>query len=617
MPRIEWIGWILLVLGLSRAAFLVAQQPMLGYANQFDMVRTSACIGLYPDLPEPAHLQASPAAPLPLYRAGPRIEGGCYLAAEVAIVAVAVKASAWIRGTGDTMPLRHVGLAKWGLLALAALAIGWALHAHPLAALLHGLVVFVVMADPVVTLWLNTLYTEFATLWGVYAAIGTLCALALTDRGAYVNAALLVLALATLGFAREQFALLSPVLVLLAWPWLWARSSHLTVGAFGVALVAAIVSFLLLPRPPEIQRANRIDAYLGILVPAAADPQAALRTLGLPARCAPVVGATAYLRRGEVIEQECPEVFALSSVAFLRFAREDPAVLARAAARVLPALQAPSPAYVGIVAGRDGAGIRDLPPWHASLVDAVLAPLPFPFHALLVLAAVLAAPLAFLAALGLARPARGVQAAPLLLAMLLGATVAYALGTTVYGDGLGEAARHFLPGNVALVAALLALAVGVPAAAARWWRDPGRHRIEMGVAFVAALVLAVACVASLRWARTQPLAIGVLDEPLGREVPRGGAVLRGWALDPFGVEAIELELGANRRTVPFGGAVKAGLAPLYPAYPDAARAAFAVELAAADLAAAFPEGAGELAVKVRNSAGATTQVERRRLRLAP
>src|SRR5688572_5061153 len=89
MPRREWIGWILLVLGLARAAFLVAQEPMLGYANQFDMVRTSACVGLYPDLPEPARLQASPAAPLPLYRPGPRIDGGCYLSAEVAIVAAA------------------------------------------------------------------------------------------------------------------------------------------------------------------------------------------------------------------------------------------------------------------------------------------------------------------------------------------------------------------------------------------------------------------------------------------------------------------------------------------------------------------------------------------------
>jgi len=141
--------------------------------------------------------------------------------------------------------------------------------------------------------------------------------------------------------------------------------------------------------------------------------------------------------------------------------------------------------------------------------------------------------------------------------------------------------------------------------------------VEIGVALVATIVVLMAVVGAIRWARGQPLALGVLDEPAGREIRVAGTVLRGWVLDPFGVEEVELRLGAVRRPVPFGNVVKKGLEPLYPSYPDAARAGFVVELGAAELSGAFPEGQGELAIAVRSRTGAVTQVERRRLRLTP
>src|SRR5258708_40379647 len=44
----QWVGVILVVAGLARAFVLVAHDPLVGYANQHDMHRTSACIGLFP-----------------------------------------------------------------------------------------------------------------------------------------------------------------------------------------------------------------------------------------------------------------------------------------------------------------------------------------------------------------------------------------------------------------------------------------------------------------------------------------------------------------------------------------------------------------------------------------
>ena len=49
---------LLLIAGAARIGWMAGHQPLLGYANQFDMGRTSACFGLWPNLPEPARYQA-------------------------------------------------------------------------------------------------------------------------------------------------------------------------------------------------------------------------------------------------------------------------------------------------------------------------------------------------------------------------------------------------------------------------------------------------------------------------------------------------------------------------------------------------------------------------------
>jgi len=43
----QWIGVILILAGLARAGIVVLHEPLVGYANQYDMHRTSACLGLF------------------------------------------------------------------------------------------------------------------------------------------------------------------------------------------------------------------------------------------------------------------------------------------------------------------------------------------------------------------------------------------------------------------------------------------------------------------------------------------------------------------------------------------------------------------------------------------
>lgn len=156
----RWTGIILVVAALARAALLVAHDPLAGYANAGPMDGTSACIGLFPATGASAARAATPEAPIAIYRAG-AAASGCAPSAESAFAGTVLAIARAARADVQRFPLRWIGYAKLALLFAAAFAIAAALRERPAAGLVHGLVVLVVLADPVVTLWMNTLYREF------------------------------------------------------------------------------------------------------------------------------------------------------------------------------------------------------------------------------------------------------------------------------------------------------------------------------------------------------------------------------------------------------------------------------------------------------------------------
>ncbi len=611
LPR-EWIGLALVILGLARAALLVAHDPLVGYGNQYDMIRTSACLGVFPDLPEPARYQPHPEAPIPDYRVQDVRRDLCYPSTEVAIVAATGSISRAAGAGKDIFKLQWAGFAKLAIFALTALVLAWAFHPHPAAALFHGVIVFVLLCDPVVTLWYNTFYTEFGAIWSLYAAIASITALAITERGAIPLTVLLLASLAGLAFSREQLALLAPVIVIASWPWLWQRSPHLTVAAFGVALVAATVNYELVPRPSDIQQANRMDAYLGLLVPAANDPKAAMKALELPDHCEPLVGAGFTQQRGEPVETTCPEVLKLSSVAFLRVGRAEPAALGRAVARVLPGTQEVVP-RLGTLAGAKWEPVNRLPWWLASPLHALVWRLPMTAYAVMLIAVMLAAPLGLLAAFGWARPSRTQHGAEILLAMLLGGVTLYTLVTTIFGDGFSEASRHFLPGNLAMYVALIGAMFAIVSLALRWIEAPKQRWLEM-----VATVLGVAAIAwgasyAIGWARTQPLAMGLIDMPDRRDVTPGAPLkVSGWTLDPAGVESVVVQLGKIEHTVTPNQPSDA-LKVMFPSYPDSGAAGFATTFTAEEVAQSGSSDLVTLRVVARSRAGPAIEIDRRRL----
>jgi hypothetical protein len=609
---------VLLALGTWRIAVVVTASPMLGYANQFDMGRTSACFGLWPDLPEPARYEAHPQAPVAHYVRGEPRPAECYRSTELAFVAAALA----IAPRDGPVDLRIVGAVKGALLILVALGLDAALKRRPSWALANAAVFAIVLADPMTTLWLNTLYTEFGALLGAYASIGLLPALVVRDseqppappRWAIFGFAC---SLAVLGLSRQQHLLLPAVLALPVLISLWRPARRTAWGLVLWALAIALAQALM-ARPATITAANNADVVLGAILPASRDQARTAARLGLPPRCLQSSGASWYETMGESLAATCPEALAMPRRELAGLAFAEPGTIARAVLRGLPQLQDWRLGYLGSVAGRDFAGGQEVHavagPAGPSLATVVTA---LPRQAF---AWILGGSLALLIASACATLPASIRGRPRSFALIvyaLTATAWYAILTSILGDGYVEIPRHAQLAAPCLAATLLIAAGALLALPLPARRRDGVATDAPATLPVVAASLAIAALGYVALRGTiaaTPLATGIVDRPKQNQVPDGAVQFVGWALDPRGVARVELvadggEVYRAAYGLRYAGARGEPLALYFPSYPDVELPGFAASLPAQALAA------GSLGVRtfVVNVDGVHTEIDRRRL----
>jgi hypothetical protein len=566
------VAFMLLGLALVRALLLIAHEPALGYGDQSDMHRTFDCVGIEP-LTEPSSA-GDMARPHALYQTSGFKASGCYPSSAALFAAPVVLAYGIASIASDEpeilIPLHAFGAFNLALFTLLVLAAAVALRPYPMASLTHAAIVFLLIADPVSTLWFNTLYSEPAALLGAYGAVAMTAVIVLGGGASRLHWWLLGASLVVLGLAGEQFGYLPLALAALAAPALRLRSARKAWTLVIVAAVVAVVQLLMGPlRPADVAPVNRVNAYLGLILASSNDERETLGHLGLPARCAAMSGATWSVRRGENLETVCPEVVGISSFAFLRLALTEPDTLLRAVSRVLPAGGALVPGDLGISSEGPIRAVSDLPPRAMSFL-ALLAKVPAMVFAGFVATLLIAFPAALLWLLWTVRREPDMSTLPAAFVMLI-AIAGYCLATTAFGAGIVHAERHNWLGALATLAALVLLALVV------WQltRDILSARIAMAAVF-GVLLLASGW---LLWTRHAPLAIGGLEkmaEQKGRSLE-----VSGWALDPWGVRRVYATVGGGPQAEGTRGIERRDVEATYPGYPSLPR--LARERADADL----------------------------------
>jgi hypothetical protein len=595
------VATTLLVLGILRAVLLVVNDPVLGYGDQSGLHRVTGCIGIMPVVP--ASKPGALPRPSTTYVESNFDMAECYpsSAALVAAPVVILYGIASIASEDPEIliPLRAFGIFNLLLFAALAIAIAVGLKGHTVAQALHAALFFFVIADPVSTLWFDTLYTEPALLLGVYGTVASTTVILLQKDSCRFFWWLLGASLVVLGLSREQFGDLPLVLALIAAPALMRRSPRRARTFLVISVVLALAQLAIAPlRPAEVGPINRVNTYLGVILPASRDEATTLGNLDLPPRCATMVGATWTSRRGEDLGAACPEVTHLSSFAFAQLLPTEPLTLVRAVSRVLPAAQAIVPGYLAISPESTIVSVQDLPPETMSFI-ALGSRVPSLVFATIVVAMLIAFPAFVLWLLWTVRSEPDAVALPTVFVMLI-AIAGYSLATTTFGEGIFGAERHNWVGALSMLAAVILL----PLVMWQLTTDLLRARLALAVAFGVGLLTA----GWLLWSQNQQLAIGALDNISVHE----GTVLEisGFALEPWGVRRVFATVGGGPETDGTRGVERRDIEAIYPGYPEAVGAGYQI---------AIPPNKWrdrqQLRIYVESRNSAITEIDRREIRV--
>ncbi|MFZ1389953.1 MAG: hypothetical protein WAS23_00020 [Dokdonella sp.] len=446
------LAWLVLGIALLRGLLIVASDPMLAIANNYDQIRVQACLGAYPDrdssIPPAA---SSPQAPYARFRFMPEVDVPCFLTSELLFAWAAWPAmqveqrlradhSFSVRWKGGLQFVAWLGLAVLCTRRLIGLN-------RPDLALGHAVLCAAVVADPGNILYLNTFYGEASAILFTYALLAGIV-IALAGQTGQALLAGIALAAFLLAMSKIQH-LVVPLLI-----WLAVACAGIAARKQPGALLVALAIGALLGVVAQgthmgsignesIRSANRVDTLFTAMLPNASKPASLLAELGLPQQCIEQSGKSWYAP-GMASRQLCPQVFTLQHRDLLLAAIRDPAMAFRALYGGVEYANQWIPANLGVVEGEPDAGL----PWWAPSWDSLIPSLGrTAYFSMLAVLPVLALVLLF-------RRRRRDQLAANAILLSLSSLPAIVYATSVFGDGYVDLPKHTQLGTACLLAAL-------------------------------------------------------------------------------------------------------------------------------------------------------------------
>jgi hypothetical protein len=448
IPR--WLVCVVLALGMLRAGAFLLHAPMLGLANNYDMIRVQGCIDAYP-IRDPAIPAWSNSwqAPIERYAFRSDVEPGCFFTSEVLFAWAAWPFMRWQAAHSDDggFSLRTVGAVKFSLVwllvgsvvavLLRRRASGTALAVASVAAL--------VLADPGVTQYLNTFYAEFAAVFFTTATV-LLALVAPTGRARWPYLILLAACAALACISKLQHVGIGLVLAAcmiaarrFGPPYVPTRVV-VALSAGGLIGFAAQLAHLSAGNTESIRHANLTNVVLFTVLGESDQPRVTARHLGLPESCGDHAGKDWYYP-GLVQNPPCPELLQMSRVRLAALAVREPVVMLRVFAGGISRARAYITRHFGLVAGETQGR---LPAMHPTWADA-LFPLPTIAFGVLLLVPFALGTLALVRKVPLGHaPGFAWLACALLPAIVL--------VVVVLGDGYEDTGKHFHLGMTALLA---------------------------------------------------------------------------------------------------------------------------------------------------------------------
>ena len=470
--RRNWLSVALIAATLLRMALACLPAPVFGYANNLDFFRQSACVGVWEDYQDRPRIAADLDGPMArLIYDGKRLPIYCMRSSDNLFAWAASR----FHHKHDAMDLREIGALKLlfitgSIITVVLLPIG------RVARLIVSALFLFAFGDLAVLGYINTLYVDASGLIATTICAGLVVALTgLRKPPSLPLCVFCAVQLIWLGMAKTQFAPLAALFgILIALPvWINTRRAA-RAASLAVAGACAPLLFLALNAAPgnimrDVNRINKRDTVLGAVLPASADPLRGLARLGLPPRCATVIGHDSYTIRPNH-QSDCPEVVALSPLRLLPLFLADPGTFTTPMAHALRSSRTTLDIFPHFERPADAARaqFRLLRVTSLSALSRALSPALYGVGVVTLIAAGIAALPLWLWAMWRRQPRELASAAA---CCAVGAMITvYGLASAVFGDGYIELPRHTAPVMIGLACSLSGLACLALQAARR-----GRH----------------------------------------------------------------------------------------------------------------------------------------------
>lgn len=295
----------LLALGAAALAFQLLVPPILGIADNGDFSRVAEPLGIFP--PEDAGASAYFGWILPEYRFDAKriwLRGLCCYSSQTLFGVAAVPVGRLISRPGR-FRLEAMGIAN----ALGLLAAFFVLLValRPLGALvqaLGGALVLLVFTDGAYASYLNSFYTEPATLIFFLGSVGLALLLAERPNPPVWLSLSFFLCAALIATSRPQNALLGVLFALLGLRLVWSdrdRSRRRLAAAAAVGL--CVVSFAYFRNPPgPLGKIHLFNAVFRELLVGSPNPREDLAELGLAPEVDRYVGLSGFAPEAPIVD---------------------------------------------------------------------------------------------------------------------------------------------------------------------------------------------------------------------------------------------------------------------------------------------------------------------------
>lgn len=440
---------VLFIATLIRLTLAVGALPIAGYANNYDFLRQSGCVGVWEHYPNgQAKELPSPRQPVDaLDYDGQRRPDLCLPSSDNLFP----WAVAHFHHKHATLTLHQIGWLKAGVAAALMLAV--LLQPVP-EAFRFGCAIagFLMLGDFTYLLFFNSLYLDASLIMFAFASISLTCSVfCRMTRPGWSFILFLVAAIAWFVFARGQYAAFALLLGPLAAFGLY-RCWRDRIGAaavlVGIAMCVGGLGYFHAVRnehTAHIAIANEVDTVLEAVLPSATDKAAALRQLGLPSHCMVAIGMNWYTP-GFQQRPPCPEVYHLGRLPLIPLFMVDPATFFGPFQHAIVLTRPADMPYLGhFEHPGDENRLRFRLLAETSFTD-LLARLPEWIFDSLVYASILAGATCFMAFVRrqTRAPAHTPDAATtaVLLGAIGGGLAFYGIASSVFGDGYGEVGRH-------------------------------------------------------------------------------------------------------------------------------------------------------------------------------